>query len=102
MRTVVWSNGALSDMETLAAHIAADNPGVALDVLDRIEEAVHSLLHISTGRVGRVTGTYEKVVRSLPYIIAYALQRSPTGEERVVVLRVIHGAREWLRDEWPK
>ena len=102
MTKVVWSNGALADMDALAAHIAADNPAAALEVLDRIDQAVNNLRHMPTGRRGRVAGTYEKKVRKLPYIIAYALEPSSLGDERIVVLRVIYGAREWLEDEWPK
>ena len=102
MRDVVWSDGALDDMDSLAAYIAADNRSAALRVLDRIEQTVDNLAHAPTGRVGRVAGTYEKPVRGLPYIVAYALQRRPRGEERMVILRVIHGARDWPEGEWPK
>ena len=35
-------------------------------------------------------------------IIAYALQTLPSGEEHVVILRVIHSARNWPKGEWPK
>jgi plasmid stabilization system protein ParE len=49
-----------------------------------------------------VAGTYEKPVGGLPYIIAYALEATPTGDERIVILRVIHGARNWRQGEWPK
>jgi toxin ParE1/3/4 len=95
VRDVVWSDAALDDAISLAAHIAADNRSAALRVLGRIEQTVDNLAHAPTGRVGRVAGTYEKPVRGLPYIIAYALQRRPRGEECVVVLRVIPGARDW-------
>ena len=55
-----------------------------------------------TGRKGRVTGTYEKVVRAMPYIIAYALGDQPKGHETVTILRVIPGARDWREDSWPE
>jgi toxin ParE1/3/4 len=89
-------------MDALAAYIAADSPVTALDVLDRIEATAERLGHAPIGRRGRVAGTYEKPVRGLPYIIAYALEATPTGDERVVILRVIHGARNWRQGEWPK
>ena len=57
---------------------------------------------MATGRPGRVTGTYEKPVAGLPHIIAYAIEPRPDGSERVVVLRVIHGARNWEEEDWPK
>jgi plasmid stabilization system protein ParE len=40
------------------------------------------------------------VVRRLPYIVAYAID-SDTTPERIVVLRVIHGARDWPEGDWP-
>jgi toxin ParE1/3/4 len=56
---------------------------------------------MATGRQGRVTGTYEKVVPGLPYIIAYRLVALPEGSEKLVILRVIRGARKWLPEQWP-
>ena len=101
MRDVVWADSALDDMDLLAEYIAADNRTAALKVLDRIERTVENLSHAPTGRAGRVPGTYEKPVRGLPYIIAYALQRRLKGVERLVMLRVIHGARHRPEGEWP-
>jgi plasmid stabilization system protein ParE len=101
VRDVVWADSALADMDSLIAYIAADNRAAALKVLDRIEHTVGNLGHAPTGRVGRVSGTYEKPVTGLPYIIAYALQPRPRGE-RIVILRVIHGARNWPEGEWPE
>jgi toxin ParE1/3/4 len=102
VRKVVWSQDALDDMADITAYIAADNPPAALRVLDRIEEALEKIGQMEIGRPGRVSGTYEKSVRRLPYIIAYAVQTPPTGRERVVILRIIHGARNWPKESWPK
>jgi plasmid stabilization system protein ParE len=99
VREVVWADSALDDMDSLAAYIAADSRAAAMKVLDRIEHTVENLSHAPTGRPGRVSGTYEKPVTGLPYILAYALQQRPRGE-RIVVLRVIHGARNWPEGEW--
>ena len=43
--------------------------GVAI----RIDRTIQAIAATPTGRQGRVSGTYEKVVRGLPYIVAYAL-----------------------------
>ena len=102
MRDVFWSEHALDDTDALVAFIAADNPGAALQVLGRIETTAERLGHAPVGRRGRVAGTYEKPVVGLPYIIAYALEGLPIGGERIVILRVIHGARDWPKDQWPK
>lgn len=52
----------------------------------------------ATGHPGRVTGTYEKSVRGVPYILAYAFFE---GDEAIAILRVIHTARDWQADSWP-
>jgi plasmid stabilization system protein ParE len=88
-------------MDSMAAYIAADNPAAALKVLGRIEQAAEKLGQMAIGRRGRVTGTYERPLSGLPYIIAYALQTLPSGRERVVILRVIHTARNWPKESWP-
>jgi toxin ParE1/3/4 len=101
VRRVEWSREALRDFERLAAYIANDNPAAARRVADRIDQAGRLLGEMATGRPGRVTGTYEKLVPGLPYILAYRLVRRPDGTESVAILRVIHGARNWPPQEWP-
>jgi plasmid stabilization system protein ParE len=56
---------------------------------------------MATGRSGRLTGSYEKSVARLPYIVAYKLQQI-AGRESVVILHVIHAARDWPDEEWPR
>jgi toxin ParE1/3/4 len=101
VRSVEWSYAALHDFERLIAYIADDNPAAAHRVADRIEQAGRLLGEMATGRPGRVTGTYEKLVPGLPYILAYRLVRRPDGTEAVAILRVIHGARNWPPEQWP-
>lgn len=101
MRTVEWSRAALYDLDRLIAYIADRNPDAASRVAERINRAGRMLGEMPTGRPGRVTGTYEKVVRGLPYILAYRLVRHPGGRETVAIVRVIHGARKWLPEQWP-
>ncbi len=102
MRAVFWSADAMEDLNSVITYIATENPRAALDVIDKIETAGNALGTMATGRKGRVSGTYEKVVAALPYIMAYALEARPDGSERIVILRVIHGARDWKEEDWPK
>lgn len=102
MRDVFWSRDALADLDRTMNYIAADNPRAALSVIDRIEATGNRLGEMATGHPGRVSGTYERGVVGLPYIIAYSLQEHADGTERIFVLRVIHGARDWPEGEWPK
>ncbi len=72
-RPVQWSRAALDDIIAQAVYIAADNPTAARKVADEIRDAGIALGEMATGRHGRVTGTYEKPLARLPYIIAYAV-----------------------------
>jgi toxin ParE1/3/4 len=100
MRPVVWSQAARRDYLDILRYVAEENPVAAERVADAIEKAGNDLGDFATGRHGRVTGTYEKVVHGLPYTIAYAL--TPQGaRELVSILRVIHAARDWPAEEWP-
>jgi plasmid stabilization system protein ParE len=100
MRPVIWSDDARRDYLDILRYIAEDNPDAAERVVDAIEQAGNELGDFATGRPGRVSGVYEKLVPRLPYILAYslALQR---GREVIAILRVIHTARDWPEEDWP-
>ena len=89
-------------LDGIARYIAQDNPAAALEVADAIEKSVNALAAMPTGRKGRVSSTYEKVIPGLPYIIAYALGDEPRDHETITLLRVIHGARDWREESWPE
>ena len=101
MRRVVWSIDASTEYREIVTYIASDDPLAADKVATRIRDAVHDLATMPTGRQGRVSGTHEKVISGLPYIIAYALGDEPRGHETITILRVIHGARNWPDESWP-
>jgi toxin ParE1/3/4 len=100
-RPVQWSRAALDDLKAQIAYISADSPTAARQVADRIRDSGAALGKMATGRAGRVTGTYEKSVTRLPFVIAYAI--TPYGgRETISILRVIHTSRDWPAEEWPK
>jgi plasmid stabilization system protein ParE len=101
-RPVLWSEDALNELDKSIAYIAARNPAAARKVLAEIRKAGNGLGVTATGRRGRVADTYEKSVTRRPYIIAYALEPLPDGGERVVILHVIHTARDWPQGQWPE
>jgi toxin ParE1/3/4 len=101
-RRVFWSESALEELDASVAYIAERNPSAARRVLADIRKAGNELANRSIGRPGRVAGTFERVLTSCPYIIAYSLERLQTGEERVVILHVIHTARDWPAGQWPE
>ena len=100
-RPVRWSTDALTDLADQVSYIARDNPAAARRVADAIDRTALALGEMPTGRPGRVTGTYEKSVTRLPYILAYAIIQAG-GEEAVAIVRVIHTARNWRNEGWPE
>ncbi len=100
-RPVLWSRAALDDLKVAVSHIARENPGAARKVAAAIREAGQKLGVHSTGRKGRVDGTFEKSVAGLPYIVAYAIDTATKGE-RIVILHVIHTARVCPAGLWPQ
>jgi plasmid stabilization system protein ParE len=99
-RPVLWSRDALDDLQKQLTYIAADDPVAARRVVGRLRAAAAGLESFATGRPGRVTGTYEKSVTGLPYIIAYEIIPHDAGEA-IAILRVIHTARDWPDETWP-
>lgn len=101
MRRVVWSIDARGEYHQIITHIAQHDPAAAEKIAVRIRDVVQRLAAVPTGRKSDVSGTYEKVVPDLSYIVAYALGDEPRGHEAITILRVIHGARNWQNESWP-
>lgn len=99
MRKVVWTESGDADYLDAISFIALDNPRGADRVSARILGAANALGRAATGRPGRVSGTYEKSLTDVKYIIAYSLD-DPVGV--VNILRVIHTSREWPPESWPE
>lgn len=96
----MWSRDALDDLKQQLGYISADDPDAAHKIIARLRSTGDQLADFATGHQGRVSGTYEKSVSGLPYIIAYALTRYQ-GREVVAILRVIHTSRDWDAPNWP-
>lgn len=103
MRPVVWSITASDDYAAVLVYIAR-NSGAdrAHAVADRIEKTCNLLGALATGRMGRIAGTHEKPVANLPYTVAYVIEVRPDGAEQIVILRIIHDARNWTAEAWPE
>lgn len=99
-RPVRWSSEAVSDLANQIAWIASDNPAAARRVAAVLDRGALALGDMPTGRPGRVTGTYEKLVTGLPYILAYVIAET-RGQEEVAIVRVIHTSRDWPTEGWP-
>jgi toxin ParE1/3/4 len=89
---LVWRPMALADREAIMEFVAAENPAAAIALDDQFEaKAEQARQRPSIYRPGRVKGTREIVVRP-NYVMIYAVENEPS---KVVVLRVLHTARQW-------
>jgi toxin ParE1/3/4 len=72
-------------------YIAERNPAAAVAVLSRIRAAAELLKDFPRiGHAGTDPGTFEWVVRGLPYIIVYEIAAE---RDELVILAVFHGSR---------
>jgi toxin ParE1/3/4 len=90
-----WTRLADSDLASIADYIGQDSPAAAARViLELIEQTETSLTrHAAIGRPGRVLGTRELVIGSLPYVIPYRVR-----DGDIEILRVLHTSRRWPND----
>lgn len=90
MLALEWRDAARMDLLAIVDYISDDNPDAAQDLKNDIESKTLGLAaRPRLYRAGRVAGTREMVVRS-NYMVVYA-----EDAERVVILRVLHAARQW-------
>lgn len=91
MIPVRFSLQALADLEDIAAYIEARNPIAARQVINRIEELCFALGEMpGLGRPSEVAGARKLLVPKWGYKIIYEIADDPN---RIVILRVYHGAR---------
>ena len=84
-----WTKPALNDISEIHAFTAQENPAAALKVARNLRAQAESLAtYPMIGRPGRMAGTRELVIASLPYVLAYRLT-----ETTIDILAIRHGAR---------
>lgn len=87
---IVWLTRAQRELSAIRAYIAANNPQAAERMAAQIVEASLQLeQHPHMGRRGLIFDTREWVI--YPYILIYRVR-----QDRIEVVRVIHGARRRL------
>jgi len=86
-----WTRAASQDLESVERYISLDNPDVPIDTVLEIIRRVETLAeHPGMGRPGRVEGSRELVLGSLPYVVPYVHQ-----SDTIIILRVLHGEMRW-------
>ena len=89
--TIVWSPRAIRHLGALRAYIDQHNPHAARRIADTLLKSVERLSAFpEMGRIGRVAGTRELVVKGTTYVIAYRVRR-----DRLEILAVFHGRQKW-------
>ena len=101
-RRIIWAVTARLEFEGLLDYVHGRSPQGVGTILRKVGEAVSLLAERPHGRPGRVAGTYEKTVSGLPYVVAYELDDTAPDDPALVVLRIIHTARNWPSEKWPE
>lgn len=96
MKREVWSAHARADFDRHAAFLAEPSPRAANTFANAILRATALLCEGDHGRIGRVDGTFEKLVRRQPYVILFE-----KSEESVFILRIVHTSMNWPEGTWP-
>ena len=93
MNKLHFHPSAHADLSAIRDYIAQDSKAAARQVVEAIFRAIAQLgVFARSGRRGRAQGTYELVLRHLPYIVVYRLL-----DDRVEVIAIVHMARSWLQ-----
>jgi toxin ParE1/3/4 len=86
-----WSAAASQDLFRIIEYIRRENAPAAQRVAKTICENIGSLSSFPhRGRLGRVEGTRELPVPSLPFLVIYRVT-----QDAVEIAGVIHGAQRW-------
>jgi plasmid stabilization system protein ParE len=89
-----WTPESLEDLLEIRRVIAMRRPNAADHVIRRIKTSIKLLKkQPAMGRVGRIPNTREWVMSGLPFIVPYIVT-----EHRILILRVLHTARDWDLD----
>jgi toxin ParE1/3/4 len=94
---VRWTDPAQTDFLEILGYIARENPAAAERVGRRLLSAIDGLAEQPRlGRPGRIAGTRELVIPSVPHFAIYRIVEAVRAATiQVEVLRVLHGARRW-------
>lgn len=83
------------------AYLDADATGSG--ILHDIRRTIELLATRPIGRPGRVPGTYEKSVVGRPYVVVYGFRPRDDGAiDDLLIVRIIHTARDWPPGRWPR
>jgi len=87
---IIWMPEAIQDLRSIQVYIARDSFIQSHSVIQSVVLFIEKQLSTfpTSGRLGRLPGTFELVVPKLPYFIPYRLHNN-----RIEILRVYHTSR---------
>jgi len=87
VRRVIWTAEAVENLEAIGTYIEAFNPAAAERIVTRLVALAESLAEFS--KRGRDVGDGRREMTIVPpYVLRYRVD-----QERVIILRIRHGAR---------
>ena len=100
---IKWTDFAQTDLDRVEAYISkAHSASMALDVVFNVLDCVELMLpmHPESGRLGRLEGTRELVIKGVPFIVIYriAVLENAEAKKEIQILRVMHDAQQWPQD----
>lgn len=90
-----WTKQTTADIDGLCEYLQQrhENTESIESIVQRIVSSVERLASFPfSGRIGKIQGVRELLVKDLPYIIHYQVE-----QDEVLILRVIHSARDYLQ-----
>ena len=88
MKTIVWTDEAIDHLEAIVTYVSVYDPAAAERLGRKLIELADSLMKFPER--GRDAGEGKReMVTVWPYILRYRVET-----ERVIILRIRHGARE--------
>ena len=88
MRRIVWTAQAVENLDAIVSYIEAFNPAAAARMAERLVALADSLADFSE-RGRDVGGGKREMTIVPPYLLRYRVE-----PDRVIILRIRHGARE--------
>ncbi|HEV2647379.1 MAG TPA: type II toxin-antitoxin system RelE/ParE family toxin [Acidobacteriaceae bacterium] len=86
-----WTNAAVTDLERIADYLFEQTPEHASRIVRAIYDAPLKLREFpGLGRPGKVDGTRELILTSLPYLLVYV-----QAGDIIHLVRILHGAQKW-------
>lgn len=89
---IEWHPFAKCDLDEILEYTVTErNFQDALNIQERLNRQIATLkAHPFAGRPGRMRNTRELIILRTPFIASYRVM-----DDRIIILRVLHGARKW-------